>query len=404
MSGAGKCKGKGKAKIQVQEKGKAKVPAQDKGKGKAKVSVEGNERTKVLSMNILAIRQRDSRETAKQLNLTTAQMIKVMQDQVAFLEQDLARRKQEADPYFLAAVLAKAEILEFEEKNKEYKSMIENREKLISWLAAWVDTYIIHKGGPNYMEVTLLQDDHGRRRGCAYMTNRTHIMSQNAYPYKPFGTCVEDKTDVKVHLGEDDNGVCIQAFESYAHFTIECNYENAAKAWRFDLTESTPAFSLIEDIDEDTLYIIHELHHLKLKRISVSGVFPGYPGQDRITVTHAGIAVDERFPFAEGESRPSGFQWIIFEHVTDRLTLVRWSLLNFCPVNANGPLSLHETARSFNCPVNRFDSEELIIERIRHTAEMTINKFRDQFRQRSNRFQLEAPTMGSRDQLFEDDE
>ncbi|CAK4274189.1 unnamed protein product [Aphanomyces euteiches] len=346
MSGAGKCKGKGKAKIQVQEKGKAKVPAQDKGKGKAKVSVEGNERTKVVSMNILAIRQRDSRETAKQLNLTTAQMIKVMQDQVAFLEQDLARRKQEADPYFLAAVLAKAEILEFEEKNKEYKSMIENREKLISWLAAWVDTYIIHKGGPNYMEVTLLQDDHGRRRGCAYMTNRTHIMSQNAYPYKPFGTCVEDKTDVKVHLGEDDNGVCIQAFESYAHFTIECNYENAAKAWRFDLTESTPAFSLIEDIDEDTLYIIHELHHLKLKRISVSGVFPGYPGQDRITVTHAGIAVDERFPFAE----------------------------------------------------------ELIIERIRHTAEMTINKFRDQFRQRSNRFQLEAPTMGSRDQLFEDDE
>ncbi|KAG9411111.1 hypothetical protein AC1031_022078 [Aphanomyces cochlioides] len=157
-------------------------------------------------------------------------------------------------------------------------------------------------------------------------------------------------------------------------------------------------------MEDNILYIIQEHNALKLKRISVSGVFPGYPGQDRITVTHAGIAVDERYPFAEGETRSSGFQWTIFEHITDRLTLVRWSLLIFCPVNDQGSLSLHDTARNFGCPVSRFDSDEVLIERIRRVGVVSFEKFREQFRQRFDRFKLEAPTMGSRDQLFEEDE
>ncbi|CAK4614100.1 unnamed protein product [Aphanomyces euteiches] len=135
MSGAGKGKGKGKAKIQTQ----------DKGKKEAKVPLEGNESKKTLGMNILAIRQRNARDAAKQLNMTTAQMIKVMEKQVELLENDLMRRKQEVDPHFLATVLATAEILDFQETTKELKSMLENREKLMKWLAAWVETYKVHK-------------------------------------------------------------------------------------------------------------------------------------------------------------------------------------------------------------------------------------------------------------------
>ncbi|CAK4792895.1 unnamed protein product, partial [Aphanomyces euteiches] len=91
------------------------------------------------------------------------------------------------------------------------------------------------------------------------------------------------------------------------------NYENVAKTWRFDYTESTTLYTvlMVEKMDEDILYSIQEHNELKLKRISVSGVFPGYPGQDRITITHAGIAVDERFPFGDGETRVNGFQWSV---------------------------------------------------------------------------------------------
>ncbi|KAH9110877.1 hypothetical protein LEN26_013608 [Aphanomyces euteiches] len=325
MLNAGKSKVKGKAKIQaqsncngrgkVQDKanGNVKVPAEDKGKAKVKAPLEVNETTSGLSVNDLAVRPRYSRDTGKQLDMTTDQLIKVMRKQVELLEAELLRRKQETDPYYLALVLAKIEILDFEEKNKELRTMLENREKLKGWLAAWVNSYIVRKGGPNYMELTLLQDDEGRRRGSVYMTNRSHIMSQIAYPYKPFGNSIEDKTEVKIHRGEDEHGVCIMAYENYVHFTVEGNYENVAKTWRFDYTESTPLYTvlMVEKMDEDILYIIQEHNELKLKRISVSGVFPGYPGQDRITITHAGIAVDERFPFGDGETRVNGFQWSV---------------------------------------------------------------------------------------------
>ncbi|KAG9411106.1 hypothetical protein AC1031_016756 [Aphanomyces cochlioides] len=239
------------------------------------------------------------------------------------------------------------------------------------------------------MEVTLLQDDYGRRRGCVGLTNRTHIMSQEAYPYKPFGNYVEDKIDIKIHLGEDEHGICIKAFESNLLFTVEGNYETVAKMWRFDYTESTPVFTvkMTEKIDDEIVYIIQEHNVLKLKRISVSGVFPGYPGQDRITVTHAGIALDERFPFVEGETRSSGFQWTIFEHITDHLTLVRWSSLAFCPVNAHGPLSLLDTASSFRVAVNLNDSDEMIVVRIRSVAAVSFEKLVWSFRQRLNHFQ-----------------
>ncbi|CAK4158062.1 unnamed protein product, partial [Aphanomyces euteiches] len=157
MLNAGKSKVKGKAKIQaqsncngrgkVQDKanGNVKVPAEDKGKAKVKAPLEVNETTSGLSVNDLAVRPRYSRDTGKQLDMTTGQLIKVMRKQVELLEAELLRRKQETDPYYLALVLAKIEILDFEEKNKELRTMLENREKLKGWLAAWVNSYIVRK-------------------------------------------------------------------------------------------------------------------------------------------------------------------------------------------------------------------------------------------------------------------
>ncbi|KAG9411115.1 hypothetical protein AC1031_022079 [Aphanomyces cochlioides] len=91
---------------------------------------------------------------------------------------------------------------------------------------------------------------------------------------------------------------------------------------------------------------------------------------------------------------------IIFEHVTDRLTLVRWSLLNYCSVKADGPLSLHELARSLHYPNNTIDSDEFIVERIRHASVLALAKIRDEFCEQSDRFKLESSSMGSCDELF----
>ncbi|CAK4281681.1 unnamed protein product [Aphanomyces euteiches] len=154
--------------------------------------------------------------------------------------------------------------------------------------------------------------------------------------------------------------------------------------------------AVLDAIGEHIIYVSQEHSSLKYTRLCLAGIVMDEE-KDRITITQTGIATDDRFPFQDGESRSNGFQWVVFQHVTDNLTLVRWSLLNFCPVNAKGPLSLSEMARNLRCAVRPNDSKESILMKIHIAVEGALGNLRDQFRHRCGRFRLEPPsTMGSR--------
>ncbi|CAK4116566.1 unnamed protein product, partial [Aphanomyces euteiches] len=153
---------------------------------------------------------------------------------------------------------------------------------------------------------------------------------------------------------------------------------------------------IVEKFGENIIYVKQELAGMQYKRLMVAGVFLD-EAKDRITITQTGIAFDERFPFTEGESRANGTQWVIFQHVTDRLTIVRWSTLNHCPVNANGPLSVEETALNMRISLTENESEESILAKIHSGCELVLMNLRDQFLRRCSRFKLEPITLGSRD-------
>ncbi|KAH9148875.1 hypothetical protein AeRB84_007913, partial [Aphanomyces euteiches] len=210
---------------------------------------------------------------------------------------------------------------------------------------------------------------------------------------------VEDFLEVKIHLDEDDRGPCIYAIESHVPFTVDANFENVAKTWWFDLVESNPLVeaSVLERFEDHIMYLKHEYSSYKYRRLCVAGVFLDRD-QDRITITQTAIALDDRFPLVEVESRSNGFQWIVFQRITDRLTVVRWSISNFCPVNADGPISLREYAEKLRCNVNPKDSEEALCAKIQSGLEQALGNLRDQFR---SRFKLEPTTMGSRDFAME---
>ncbi|CAK4516350.1 unnamed protein product [Aphanomyces euteiches] len=196
----------------------------------------------------------------------------------------------------------------------------------------------------------------------------------------------------------EENGTCIRAIEYHLQFTIFANFENVAKTWWFDLLEASPLVvsTVLDAIGEHIIYVSQEHSSLKYTRLCLAGIVMDEE-KDRITITQTGIATDDRFPFQDGESRSNGFQWVVFQHVTDNLTLVRWSLLNFCPVNAKGPLSLSEMARNLRCAVRPNDSKESILMKIHIAVEGALENLRDQFRHRCGRFRLEPPsTMGSR--------
>ncbi|CAK4096300.1 unnamed protein product [Aphanomyces euteiches] len=217
------------------------------------------------------------------------------------------------------------------------------------------------------------------------------LMSQS--PQKTYEEEVEDFLEVKIHLDEDDRGPCTYAIESHVPFTVDANFENVAKTWWFDLVESNPLVeaSVLERFEDHIMYLKHEYSSYKYRRLCVAGVFLDHD-EDRITITQTGIAIDEHFPFVQGESRANGNQWIVFQHVTDRLTIVRWTVVNFCPMNANGPLSLLEIALTSHCGAKPEDSEEVLL-----AVEKYLVGLRDQFLRRCSRFKLEPTTIPARD-------
>ncbi|KAG9411146.1 hypothetical protein AC1031_016796 [Aphanomyces cochlioides] len=314
-----------------------------------------------LSMSIAAIRQRESRESKKQLTQSYYDRVKDLDMFVAYFKAKEAQKKR-IDPYRVVVRAASAHILKTERINLELMTRLEGRIQLKIFLQDWLESQAPQKGRPSPMETILLPDDNGRRSGCLHMTSRAYSLSQEEFP--PRETLeeeVQDFVDVKIHLDEDG----ISALEGHVQFTVDANFENVAKTWWFGIIESTPLLhsTIVEKFGENIIYVKQELAGMQYKRLMVAGVFLD-EAKDRITITQTGIAFDERFPFTEGESRADGTQWVIFQHVTDRLTIVRWSTLNHCPVNANDPLSVEETALNMRISLKENESEESILAKI----------------------------------------
>ncbi|CAK4098495.1 unnamed protein product, partial [Aphanomyces euteiches] len=345
---------------------------------------DANEATSTQSKSIAAVRQRNSRDTKKKLFQSWYDRIEDLEAHLAYFKKKAAKWKRIND--YKTAALA-AHILKTERINLELLTALTGQEQLKVFLQDWLASQSPQKslkGRPSPMETTLLPDENGRRSGCLYMTNRAYCLSKQKYPpRKTYEEEVEDSLHVTLHLDEDDRGTCVYAYECHIQFTVDANFENVAKTWWFDLVESNPLVeaSIIEKFEDHIMYVKHEFTRFKFRRLCVAGVFLDHD-EDRITITQTGIAVDERFPFVEGESRSNGFQWIVFQHVTDRLTIVRWSIVSFCPVTANGPLSLFETAVNMRCDVKPEDSEEVLLAKLQTMVENGFEGLRDQFLRR----------------------
>ncbi|KAG9411136.1 hypothetical protein AC1031_016789 [Aphanomyces cochlioides] len=190
---------------------------------------------------------------------------------------------------------------------------------------------------------------------------------------------------LKAHPEEQHQGITPFAYTRSVHSRRKNAFMKAQisthKRWFQWFSGWTIPKQIMEKLGDHIVYVKHEHTTWKYKRFCVAGIFLDNEN-DRITITQTGIALDDRFPFQGGESRTNGCQWIVFQHVTDRLTIVRWSILNFCPVNNKGPLSLRETARNMRCSVSSKDSEGTLIAKIHSASEEVLENLRDQFLRR----------------------
>ncbi|CAK4115277.1 unnamed protein product, partial [Aphanomyces euteiches] len=267
-------------------------------------------------------------------------------------------------------------------RRKDYlTSKLLTRARLIQSLTGWTIPQQLSQG---YIEIRLANAQGSRQSGVDWLTKKPYHMSLQAEPFDSEQRPVEDDIKVKVHVGDDDNGTFIHAIEYRLQFTIFANFENVAKTWWFPRRYCAQGRCLAIDCQEfreHIVYVVQENSHYKYRRLSVVGVFLD-DEKDRITITQTGIALDDRFPFTEGESRKNGFQWVVFQHVTYHVTIVRWSNSNLCPVNANGRLALRQVAEGMRCDLNPSDSDELIVAKIESSMERALLNIRDLFRHR----------------------
>ncbi|KAG9411143.1 hypothetical protein AC1031_016793 [Aphanomyces cochlioides] len=271
---------------------------------------DANEATSTQSMSVAAVRQRNSRDTKKKLFQSWYDRIEDLEAHLAYFKKKAPKWKKIND-YKAAVLAAQAHILKTERINLELMTRLKGGQQLKVFLVDWLASQSPQKGRPSPMETTLLPDENGRRSGCYYMTNRAYNLSKQKYPpRKTYEEEVEDFLEVKLHLDEDDSGTCIHAIESHVQFTVDANFENAAKTWWFDTLESTPLVetSVIEKFEDHIMYVKHEFTRYKFRSLYVAGVFLDHD-EDRITITQTGIAIDELFPFVQGESRSNGIQW-----------------------------------------------------------------------------------------------
>ncbi|KAG9411134.1 hypothetical protein AC1031_016787 [Aphanomyces cochlioides] len=227
-------------------------------------------------------------------------------------------KKKRIDDYKAVVLAAQAHILRTKRINLELLTRLTGRLQLKVFLHDWLASQSPQKSswsssteseGPTVSngDVSFAWREWQKKWMLFHDPSRVQLVQTEIPPRKTYEEEVEDFLDVNIHLDEDDCGTCVYAIESHVQFTVDANFENVAKTWWFDLVESNPLVetSVIEKFEDHIMYVKHEFTRYKFRSLYVAGVFLDHD-EDRITITQTGIAIDERFPFVQGECRING--------------------------------------------------------------------------------------------------
>ncbi|KAG9411132.1 hypothetical protein AC1031_016785 [Aphanomyces cochlioides] len=182
-------------------------------------------------------RRKDAREGMAKLRLKRKKELQALTAQVENLERALNYLKahpeeqhQAMSPFaYPHRVLAR----QYCALNSQVKAI----KRFTRLFESWAIPHQLYQG---YEEIQVPTDASSRQSGFNWLANKAYNMSIEAQPSAPIERKVEDAIKVKLHVGgEDDIGTSIRAIECHVQFTIDANFENAAKTRWFDLVEST---------------------------------------------------------------------------------------------------------------------------------------------------------------------
>ncbi|KAF0692468.1 Aste57867_16459 [Aphanomyces stellatus] len=246
-------------------------------------------------------------------------------------------------------------------QNRSLRDQVNRHRDLLRRLHTWVTASVQPSLDDNYphLHSTLLADPAARPYGLRWLTDRVFHAARATHG---FDGSVDDKIRLDIRLDTDGE---IRGMENHDQHTVLANFRTVADAaWALDMeqaTQSTRCKSIL--VQEDVCYARVLYARLGTSFCTLSR---RYDTSDFAVIVYVFVRDDECFPLQEGELRPHGFSWAIFQKITDDVTLSRCATVQYAPVTTDGVISFEKQAAIFG--VEPHPSREVVLARIESTA------------------------------------
>ncbi|KAF0696318.1 Aste57867_12915 [Aphanomyces stellatus] len=238
------------------------------------------------------------------------------------------------------------ERLETYGEHTSLRAQLRRQQELLRLVYGWVApvaTSLEEKR--SWSQYTLLAHPVARRYGYTWLSERVyHAARATALPMDPLGGSMADATSV--HMMSDAGRVV--GFEMHSQMTLLANFKVVADVlWPLMLqTGRKTNFQAkdVEVIDGTTMY-----QHTESLVLGTSYrvIFRLFVEASRFILTMVYILDDESNPLRANERRVYGYDWAIFERVTDDITLWREARVLYTPMTTEGELALDDHAPIF---------------------------------------------------------
>ncbi|CAK4623018.1 hypothetical protein LEN26_011686 [Aphanomyces euteiches] len=215
--------------------------------------------------------------------------------------------------------------------------------RIVRRLHPWVVSQVVAtETSQAYIHATLVSEAVTRRYSLAWISERVLNTALAAVHRADIAPWEDDYVHVRVR-GSSDDRRSLEAIDVQSKFVVFANMETVVAAYWNMFSTSSPMHTstVIEAVDDDLMYIAQVYHVSKSKQFYIARRFHY---DDRVIITQTAVPMDEKFPMTQDECRASGFGWVVFEPVSDSVTLCRRISHFTAPRSMEGPVSLPEMA------------------------------------------------------------
>ncbi|KAF0684592.1 Aste57867_23446 [Aphanomyces stellatus] len=263
--------------------------------------------------------------------------------------------------------------------NQSLRSKVKDTKTLAQVLATWVTSHhpqITPTTRLTWTDTTLMAHPVARRQGFHWLSERLYhaaIRGSEGLSRNEFDKFVDDSMQFEMHTTlNDDGNVQITRMDLHCYNILFEKFDTiAATAWNFLRHFSFGAAWLACNVEIDRVHgkLVYDHNVNPRDRTSLRRILCMFEEPNRVVITLTKVKDDELYALTPGERRTHGYAWYVIERLTDHMTLMKHSYINYIPTTLAGEISLEEFGELFGLLRPTDCHQVRYIESIRSAAE-----------------------------------